>query len=115
MGRNGQDSARLTACLLHHAPIRVYEANLVQTDKEKASVLRMAENPTASASSVLIILRITSPPNSLLENLKPSLNLNKYENQRETRKSILQTNHFDKWIFITIGAGASVQKAPQQG
>lgn len=50
-------------------------------------------------------------PDPLLEHL--TLNLNKYENQRETRKSILQTNSFCKWIFITIGAGTSVQNAPQ--
>lgn len=33
---------------------------------------------------------------------------------RGRQKSILQTNSFCKWIFITIGAGTCVQKAPQR-
>lgn len=68
-----------------------------------------------SAFSLLIILRITSPPNSLLENLKPLLNLNKYENQRETGKSILQTNGFCKWIFITMGQAPVSRKHHNKG
>lgn len=94
-----------------HSKLHQSSQSELNANGQKVRISHQNSLKSNCVSTHLIIYPPDHLPDPLLEHL--TLNLNKYENQRETGKSILQTNSFCKWIFITIGAGTGVHKAPQ--